>query len=235
MGKLILSLGEPGTGKSRAILNLDPDTTVLIKPNRKDLPFRGGAIKYNEEKKNTVNCKTFGEIQKILQSINAGTRIKTVVIEDLTHYFSHRVMQDASKKGFEKWSELAVDVFNSIIKIEETLRDDLYVIVIGHTERSSDNMGNTIITLQSPGKLLENQIKIPSYFTYVLHTDVHTKPDGKLEYRFLTNSDGTRLAKSPEGCLESYEPNDYAHVINKIEQYQNGDEIVNSEVATAAN
>lgn len=224
MGRLILSLGEPGTGKSRAIINLDPETTVLIKPNKKDLPFKGGASKYNVEKKNVVTTKTFVDIQKVLSKINTeGKHIKTVVIEDLTHYFSHSIMSNAKISGFQKWTDLAVDVFNALIKIEESLRDDLYIIVIGHTERSTDSMGNAIVTLQTPGKLLENQIKIPSYFTYVLHTDVHEKPDGTMEYRFLTNSDGTRLAKSPEGCLDKFEPNDYKLIINKIESYQNAD------------
>ena len=223
MGRLILSLGEPGTGKSRAVINLDPETTVLIKPNKKDLPFPGSAKMYNAEKKNVITCKTFPEVGSYLAAINSGSKIKTVVIEDLTHYFSHRVMSDAKVTGFQKWTDLAVDVFNSLIKIEESLRDDLYVIVIGHTERSTDSMGNSIVTLQTPGKLLENQIKIPSYFTYVLHTDVTQKPDGKMEYRFLTNSDGTRLAKSPEGCLDTYEPNDYKLVIEKIDKYLHGE------------
>jgi hypothetical protein len=122
----------------------------------------------------------------------------------------------------QKWSDLAVDVFQGLIKIEEKLRDDLNVIVIGHTERNTDVNGNSIITLQTVGKLLDNQIKIPSYFTYVLHTDVK-EVNGKMEYSLLTNSDGLRLAKSPEGCLEKFEPNDYALILDKINKYQLGE------------
>ena len=45
----------------------------------------------------------------------------------------------------------------------------------------------------------------------------------KMEYSLLTNSDGLRLAKSPEGCLEKFEPNDYALILNKIHKYQLGE------------
>lgn len=222
MARLILSLGEPGSGKSRAIMNLDPKTTVLIKPNYKELPFKGASKVFSTENKNVAQKKTFLEVKEFLDKVNTKPEIKTVVIEDLSHYFNERVMKDAKITGFQKWTDLALDVFNSLIKAEESLRDDLTVIVIAHTERSSDVQGNTIITLYTPGKLLENNIKIPSYFTYIIHTDVK-EVNGKMEYSFLTNTDGTRIAKSPEGCLEMYEPNDYKLILEKIAKYQLGE------------
>lgn len=222
MGRIILTIGEPGTGKSRGILNLDENTTLLIKPNRKELPFKGGAVKYSVEKGNVVNCTTFPELKTILTGANSGKKFKTIVIEDFTHFLTSRVMADAKVNGFQKWTDLAVDVFQGLIKIEEQLREDLNVIVIGHTERGTDVNGNSIITLQTVGKLLDNQIKIPSYFTYVLHSNVQ-EINGKMEYSFLTNSDGVRLAKSPEGCLDKFEPNDYALILNKIHKYQLGE------------
>ena len=222
MGRIILTIGEPGTGKSRAILNLDETTTLLVKPNRKELPFRGGAVKYSTEKGNVVNCSTFPDLGNILLKVNEGTKFKTVVVEDFTHYLTNRVMNDAKITGFQKWTDLAVDIFKNIIKVEEKLRDDLNVIIIGHTERNTDVNGNSIITLQTAGKLMDNQLKIPSYITYVLHTEVSEK-NGKMDYSFLTNSDGTRLAKSPEGCLDAREPNDYKVILDKIAKFQSGE------------
>lgn len=222
MGRIILAIGEPGSGKSRAILNLDENTTLLVKPNKKELPFKGGAVKYSADKGNVVNCSTFPDLKIILTKANEGTKFKTIIVEDFTHFLTSRVMADAKTTGFQKWTDLAVDVFQGLIKIEEKLRDDLNVIVIGHTERGTDVNGNSIITLQTVGKLLDNQIKIPSYFTYVLHSNVQ-EINGKMEYSFLTNSDGVRLAKSPEGCLEKYEPNDYKLILDKISKYQLGE------------
>jgi len=224
MGKMILVIGDPGTGKSTAIEGLDPKSTVIIKPNNKQLPFRGSSKLYNEELGNVVIANEFNALGATLEAINASKsgKVKTIVVEDLTHYFSHRVMKDAKTTGFQKWSDMAVDCFNALIKFEAKLRDDLTVIVVGHTDRMQDAMGNTIITLQTPGKLLENNIKIPSYFTYMLHTDV-TEANGVMEYRFLTNFDGTKIAKTPKGCFEKYIPNDYKLVIDTIEKYQKGE------------
>lgn len=224
MGNMILVIGEPGSGKSTALESLDPESTVIIKPNNKALPFRGGSVKYNVDKKNVVINKEFKDLEATLTAINNSTsgKVKTVVVEDLTHYFSHRVMKDAKTTGFQKWSDMAVDCFNALIKFESNLREDLDVIIIGHTDRSVDSSGNTVIGLQTPGKLLENNIKIPSYFTYVLHTDV-IEANGKMEYRFLTNSDGIKLAKTPRGCFEKYIPNDYKLVLDTIDKYQKGE------------
>lgn len=148
--------------------------------------------------------------------------VTTVVIEDLTHYFSARVMKDANISGFGKWMDLATDVFNQLVAKEALLRADLNMIVIAHSTVGSDVEGNPQITLQTPGKLLENNIKIPSYFTYVLHTVVTMEGD-KPSYQFLTNRDGARLAKSPEECLPLYIENDYKQVLDLIDAYQRGE------------
>lgn len=100
MGRIILVIGEPGSGKSRAILNLDEKTTLLVKPNNKELPFKGGAVRYSKEKGNVVNCSTFPALKDILTKANETTKFNTVVIEDFTHFLTSRVMGDAKITGF---------------------------------------------------------------------------------------------------------------------------------------
>ncbi len=221
MGKIILTIGNPGTGKSRAIKNLDPATTVILSPNSKDLPFPGSRKFYNLENKNLFNINNFNSLGILLRKINKGTKFKTVVVEDITHLFSKRVMKDAGIKGFDKWNELAADAFNGLLAYESELREDLYVILVGHTDHSINADGEEEIKLLTPGKLLENKVKIQSYVTYILHSHVINE-DGVIKYRFLTNLDGSgKEAKSPEGCLELLEENDYKAIIDKIEAYQN--------------
>lgn len=221
MGKLLLTIGEPGTGKSRAIKNLDPETTMIIKPNYKDLPFEGGRELWNTEKGNVFYTRDFLELKAVLDKINKGTKFKVVVIEDISHFFSERVMKEAAIKGYDKWNMLAADTYKGLLSLENELREDLYVILIGHVDFVEDSSGNRSIALLTPGKMLDRYVKISSYVTYVLHTDVKSGDD-KIEYSFLTNKDGSgREAKSPEGCLSLFEPNDYNHVIKKIEAYQN--------------
>jgi hypothetical protein len=222
VGKLILVEGSPGTGKSTAIKNLDPSTTLIIRPNNKDLPFKGARKKYIEGE-NVLTVNSLQSIRDLLIQVNNGSKFKTVVVEDTTHLYSKRVMNESGERGYDKWVRLAVDIFNSFLDIEAILREDLYVIIIGHTQMTRDSSGNTVTNLQTPGRLLEDSIKIPSYFTYVLHSDVEDSEEGP-RYYFLTNKDGSgKEAKSPEGCLELKEDNDYQLIINKIEDYQNAE------------
>jgi len=219
MGKMILVEGAPGTGKSRAIHSLNAETTLIIKPNSKDLPFAGSRSLYRDGV-NVVRTTDFSVVRETLEKVNKGKKFNTVIIEDITHFFSKRVMGEASEKGYEKWTRLAVDTFNALLDMEDDFREDLTVIIIGHTQVDKDQNGFNTITLQTPGKLLDTNIKIPSYFTYVLHSDVEEDAEGNPHYYFLTNRDGTgREAKSPEGCLELREPNDYLAIIAKIDEY----------------
>lgn len=221
MATFILVEGPPGTGKSRAIINLNPDETIVVKPNKKQLPFPGSAVNWNEKKGNIIYSNDLRQLGQILDKVNTVPKIKVVVIEDLTHFFSHRVMDDMKLKGYDKWTNLAYDTYRNLLQREAELRDDLFVIIIGHTQVISDIDGAKYVTLQTPGKLLEDVIKIPSYVTYVLHSDLAFR-EGKPNYFFITNRDGSnKEAKSPEECLELYEENDYDAIIKKIIAYHN--------------
>lgn len=203
-------------------MGLDPEKTVIIKPNNKQLPFPGAASKYSVEKKNVFVTRSFDMVGKLIENVNKNApKVTTIVLEDLTHYFSERVMNEVTRKDYDKWTELGASVYKNIVKQEADLRPDLNLIVVAHTTASADLDGNPTITLQTPGKLLENVVKIPSYFTYVLHTVVTEDREG-IKYQFLTNRQGGKLAKSPEGCLPLYMENDYTQVIEKITKYQNG-------------
>lgn len=235
MARFILIEGNPGSGKSRSLKNLDPKTTVILTPNTKDLPFKGSRKMYNKENKNLFTVRNLPHLREYIQKINAGTKIKTIVVEDFGHLLGQRVLEDTHISGFSKWNKLAIDAFESVIGMENELRDDLYVILIAHTQTVTNSDGETEIFMQTPGKLLDNLIKIPSYFTYVLHSVV-LEESGKVVYKFLTNRDGSgKEAKSPEGCLNLLEDNDMKIIIDKIEAYQNGEDYIDVDKAELKN
>lgn len=225
MARAILTIGEPGTGKSRAIKNLDPNTTVIVKPNAKELPFRGAAKNYIAGK-NMFVVRTLKGVGDMLDQINKAKAIKTVIIEDLTHYFSKRIVDERAIKGYDKWTELAAHTKLYIIDKEAELRPDLTIIVIAHVSSVQDATGTSYIGIQTPGKLMDNTIKIPSFFTYILHTFVDQDEDGNTRYRFLTNKDGIREAKTPEEMFPKYIENDYLQVIEGITKYQQEEGII---------
>ena len=47
MGKILIVLGPSGSGKSRSIKNLNPDSTIVVNVLKKSLPFRGSEAKYS--------------------------------------------------------------------------------------------------------------------------------------------------------------------------------------------
>jgi hypothetical protein len=71
--------------------------------------------------------------------------------------------------------------------------------------------------------MIDNMITMEGLFTYVLFTTRLVNDDGIVEYKFITNSDGTNTAKTPMGCFDSVLiDNDLQYVFNKIDEYNNG-------------
>lgn len=69
-------------------------------------------------------------------------------------------------------------------------------------------------------KMLDSVITLEGLFTYVFFTRLVTDDDNKMQYRFITNSDGTCTAKSPMGLFEdTFIDNDLKLVIERIKEY----------------
>ncbi len=229
MAKAILVIGDMGTGKSTALRNLPPAETVIIMPNSKDLPWEGGMGDYSEAKGNLVSClkirkrmptdlKESNGVLEHLAAVNEKPNIKYVVVEDITHFMNDRMMDDVFIKteDWGKWNKFGADMFSITTKYIQQMRPDLTVIIIGHTEIKD----NGTIGLQTAGKLLDNTIKLPSYFTYIFHSKVFNN-NNALSYKFLTHNDGKHLAKTPMNMFkEDYVDNDLHVIVKRIDEYR---------------
>lgn len=69
--------------------------------------------------------------------------------------------------------------------------------------------------------MLDSVITLEGLFTYVLFTKVvRDEGSNEVQYKFLTNSDGTCTAKSPMGLFDDILiDNDLNFVIDKIKEY----------------
>lgn len=226
MSNLISIVGGSGTGKSTSIRTLDPTATFIINVASKPLPFRGWRSKYTTWSKdnpngNFVNTSDVEAIGKILAYINVKRpEIKNVVIEDSQYLMSFEAMDRAKEKGFEKFTDIA-QKFYSVLKAGIMMRDDLNVIVLCHAENDG-SVDYPHYKIKTIGKMIDNTITVEGLFTYVFFTDVSTDAEGKVQYRFITHSDGTNTAKTPIDCFEDdYIPNDLQYVIDKIDEYNN--------------
>jgi hypothetical protein len=225
MAEPILYMGKSGTGKSSALRNLPSEETIVVSPNSKSFPFPGGDTMYSAENKNYFKSSSLNWLKTFITNVSESTTKKYLVIEDFTHFFSSRIFSDdfmgqtSGNEAFQRWNQFGADVFQALFADTESLRKDLFIIVIHHTETKEDGT----VGFKSPGKLLDNTIDVPSYFTYVLHGLIK-KTEEEMQYLIQTNKDGIRDAKTPRGLFdELFLKNDLKPILDKIEAFKRGD------------
>ena len=228
MSELIGVIGESGTGKSTSCENLDPKQTAIVNCVGKPLPFRGWKSNYTPFSKdnkdgNYYSTDNTASILKFMQFISdSRPDIKHLIIDDWQYTMSNEFMRRTNEKGFDKFTDIGKNAW-STLNMGKSLRDDLKVYVITHSETIPGEFGEKPIRkIKTIGKLLDDKINPMGLFTILLFTDVVSKEGGAVDYRFVTNNDGTYPAKSPKGMFsEKYIPNDLAEVAKIIDEYYN--------------
>ena len=227
MAELIAIVGESGSGKTTSIRNLNPETTFIISTTGKRPGIKGAKKKYTDFKINKETKEVTGnfyttsnidQIASVMKLINTKmAHIKTLIIDDYQYLQGFESMARVDEKGYAKFTDIAKHAYG-VLKSGMDLRDDLFVVIITHSENIGDNI-NPYYKIKTLGKMLDSVITLEGLFTYVLFTKVIN--DGEaVQYKFLTNSDGSCTAKSPMGLFDDMLiDNDLDFVINKITEY----------------
>ena len=226
----IAIVGESGTGKSTSLRNLNPETTFIISTTGKPLPFRAWKKKYipiKIEGKNVsgnyyVSSK-WDQILKILQIIDKMMpHIKQVIIDDFQYVLSYEFVDRATEVGYTKFSELAQHAME-ILRYSEKMREDCKMIFLTHSENVGDNV-NPKYVIKTVGKLLSEKVTLEGLFTYIFFTKVNEGDSGRMEYKLITNNDGSCVAKTSLGMFEDLEKdNDLDEIIKVIDAYNEGE------------
>ncbi len=96
-------------------------------------------------------------VLKLLQNINDSENakhIKTVVIDTINGIMVAEEMRNAKVQGYGKWTDLASYIWE-IIDYALTMRDDLTVIIIAHSETVSDDNGIVFTRIKTNGRKLD--------------------------------------------------------------------------------
>lgn len=226
----IAIVGESGTGKSTSLRNLNPEETFIISTTGKPLPFRAWKKKYipiKMEGKNVsgnyyVSSK-WDQILKILQIIDKMMpQIKQVIIDDFQYVLSYEFVDRATEVGYTKFSELAQHAME-ILRYSEKMREDCKMVFLTHSENVGDNV-NPKFVIKTVGKLLSEKVTLEGLFTYIFFTKVSEGDSGRMEYKLITNNDGTCVAKTSFGMFEDLEiDNDLNEIIHVIDAYNEGE------------
>lgn len=215
MAKVIGIMGESGSGKTTAMRNLDPNTTLYMDCDKKGLNWKGWKKQYNTDKKNYLAIDTPTNVLSILHRVNDDENfrhIKTVVIDTINGVMVAEEMRNVKVQGYGKWTDLAQYVW-SIFDYCLSMRQDVTIIIVAHSITDVDDSGIVFTHIRTNGRKLE-KIVLESKLTTVLLAECK---DGK--YILHTHADRSSV-KTPLGAFDQDEiPNDITLVLKALEDY----------------
>ena len=200
MGLPVLILGESGSGKSYSIKNMDADSVGIFAVEKGLLPFKNKGFK-------VAKNATYGMIMGALQK----PQLKRYVIDDSQYLMVNEFFDRAKDTGYQKYTDIGLHFRNLVHHINQNLPDDVIVYFLHHTEIDS-NTGKT--KAKTVGKMLDNYLTLEGCFNIVLQAVA----EGKDHY-FITQSDGSNTAKSPEEMFAVKIANDLVYVDSTIREY----------------
>lgn len=198
MSQLTFVLGKTGTGKSTSLRNFtNKDGIGYVTATGKPLPFKNDIPQFH--------AKSYAELQAVISQATAPV----VVIDDFNYFMSFEEFNKAAIKGYEKFTEMAVNVVNIIDLISKKDTDQRFYI-LAHSENNED--GN--LRLKTTGKMVSDKFVPEGLTNQVVETAV---VDG--EFVFKVKTDGTGI-KTPMGMFETPTiPNDLKVLDEKIKAF----------------
>jgi len=220
MAKLVFVVGKSGHGKSTSMMNLNPESTVIINSDSKDLPFPGAHKKYTEDE-NIFHTSNVPEIVKVLQKANSNPKVKSVVLDTWSRTMTDAVMDPKfrANSGYEKWATYSGNQYDLIGIVNKNMRKDIIVYFMAHPEIIFDEMGRQVYRVQTQGKQLDAFVP-ESFSTVVLYTEVVDNPGKVPDFHFRTVTRGNDTCKAPLGMFDKdLIPNDLKIVEGAIRKY----------------
>ena len=208
----VMVMGSSGSGKTYSLKQFKSKDVSVISVEKARLPFKTDIkpVRIPENFSNEeitsyaqVNAARYSWLQMAIKS--APT--KAVAIDDSQYMLSTELFDRAKEKGYDKFTDIAANFRNLIHFINNLPEEDKIVYFLHHTELDA----NGITKVKTIGKMLDEKLVIEGCFDIVILCENH---------KFLTQSNGTSTAKTPEDLFEDLEiPNDLKFVDSKIREY----------------
>lgn len=187
MSQLTFVLGRSGTGKSTSLRNFTKaDGIGYITATGKPLPFKTDIGQFHAE-----------SYAKLIAAIKQ-TDVPVVVIDDFNYFMSFEEFSMASVKGYEKFTQMAVNVVDVIETITQKKTDQRFYI-LAHSEQNDDGQ----LRLKTTGKMVSDKFVPEGLTNQVVETAVVDR-----DFVFKVRTDGTGI-KTPMGMFaDDTIPND---------------------------
>lgn len=200
MSQLTFVLGRSGTGKSTSLRNFTKkDGIGYITATGKPLPFKSDIPQFH--------AKNYAEL---IASINQA-KAEVVVIDDFNYFMSFEEFSQASVKGYEKFTQMAVNVVNVIEAITRKQTDQRFYI-LAHSEQNDDGQ----LRLKTTGKMVSDKFVPEGLTNQVVETAVVDR-----EFVFKVKTDGSGI-KTPMSMFKDTEltiPNDLKELDKAIKAF----------------
>jgi predicted ATPase len=198
MAQLTFVLGKTGTGKSTSLREFSAkDGIGYVTATGKPLPFKNDIPQYH--------AKSYSELTAVIKQAEAPV----VVIDDFNYFMSFEEFSQASNKGYEKFTQMAVNVVNIIDLISKKDSDQRFYI-LAHSENNDSGE----LRLKTTGKMVSDKFVPEGLTNQVVETAVM---DG--EFVFKVKTDGTGI-KTPMGMFDTETvPNDLKVLDEKIKAF----------------
>lgn len=229
MAKTVGIFGPSGWGKTTSIVvgpdgkydpnnyqGLDPASTIIIESDKKDLPFPGKNWVLG---RNVFQESTVEGVKELLATCSATPSIKVVCVDTINAIMLDREMEERKKKSYDKWMDLAADIYELIVYCNSQLRPDLVVFLMGHTAVVGDDDNTSLRKLITNGRKMD-KIQLESKLSIVLMAVTDTGVAGETNgYKFETQAVKS-TGKSPIGMFDTLHiPNSLSLVTTKIREY----------------
>lgn len=193
-------LGESGSGKTYSIKNMDAEKVGIFAVEKSLLPFKNKGFK-------VAKNANYNMIMSALKN----PQLKRYVIDDSQYLMVNEFFDRAKDTGYQKYTDIGLHFRNLVHHINQNLPDDVIVYFLHHTEIDS-NTGKT--KAKTVGKMLDNYLTVEGCFNIVLQAVAEGS-----EHYFVTQSDGSNTAKSPEDMFAIKIANDLRAVDTAIRDY----------------
>lgn len=140
----------------------------------------------------------------------------------MQYIMSYEFVDRAAEVGYGKFTEIAQHLME-IIRYSEKMRDDVKLAFLTHCENIGTDLSPKYV-IKTIGKMLAEKVTLEGLFTYIFFCKLIEGSDDNYEYKFLTNTDGAAIAKTPMGMFEDkLIDNDLNAIIARINQYNEED------------
>ena len=197
MGVCVIVLGKSGSGKSTSLRNFEHGEVGVLNVLGKPLPFR--------KRLDSFTTSDYGQIKSYIQS---GKR-PSWVVDDAGYLMQLENFQRAHEGGYSKFIDIAVN-FEQLIRAAQGAPEETITYLLMHPELDADGREK----IKTAGRMIDEKFGIDGAVPVLIDCVVR---DGK--HLFVTENDGTNLAKAPIGMLPPTMDNDLKAVDMAIRDY----------------